>query len=238
MWKQANENNMHKHEVKAIGEKETLQLFFISDTHTRKINEKMFLSINKKVDAVIIGGDFVDRRTSEQTLHENIQLLKKLGPLYFVWGNNDCEYDERNLRQLFARHNITILENNSVTLPSVNHLKLSAVSYRPGEENIQRAVAECDEAVTVFISHNPQLFYKVHRHFKPLLSIGGHLHGGQIRFGKFGIQPHGYFKRIQNRYELVSNGYGTTLLPLRFGAKPECHVIQIIFEQNETMKIK
>ena len=50
------------------------------------------------MDAVIIGGDFVDKRTSEQTLHENIQLLKKLGPLYFVWGNNDCEYDEKRRR--------------------------------------------------------------------------------------------------------------------------------------------
>ncbi len=26
---------------------------------------------------------------------------------------------------------------------------------------------------------------------------------------------------------LVSNGYGTTLLPLRLGAKPQCHIIDI-----------
>lgn len=26
---------------------------------------------------------------------------------------------------------------------------------------------------------------------------------------------------------LVSNGYGTTLVPFRLGAKPQCHIIDI-----------
>ena len=230
MWQQARENNVRMHEVTATGVGESLQLFFISDTHTRKIDKKMIKSIHGKVDAVIIGGDFVDRRTSLQTLQDNIRLLKTLGPIYFVWGNNDVEFDEQNLRQLFLQHNVTLLENEAVLLGKQQDFYLSAVTYRPGEENIQRALADCHLEKTVFVSHNPELFPKVHRQFKPLLSIAGHLHGGQIRPGKWGIQPHGYFKQIGNRYELVSNGYGTTLLPLRLGAKPECHIIRINFE--------
>ena len=230
MRQQARQNNVRMHEVMATGVGEPLQLFFISDTHARKINKKMIKSIPGKFDAVIIGGDFVDRRTSEQTLHENIRLLNTLGPTYFVGGNNDVEFDEQKLKQLFLQHNVTLLENEAVRIGKQRDFYLSAVTYRPGEENIRRALADCNLEKTAFVSHNPELFYKVHRQFKPLVSIAGHLHGGQIRFGKWGIQPHGYFKQIGNRYEPVSNGYGTTLLPLRLGAKPECHIIQINFE--------
>lgn len=229
MFKQANENNVRKHLVRVSGQKEIIRLFFISDTHARKINERMINKIGQ-MDVVIVGGDFVDKRTSSQILEHNIRLLKKLGPVYFVWGNNDVEFGELQLRQYFKNHQVKVLENEAVMLPSENQIKLCAVEYSPTDQKIIQAVAECEENKTIFIAHNPQQFPKVYRHFKPLLSIGGHLHGGQIRFGSFGIQPHGYFKKMNSRYELVSNGYGTTLLPLRFCAKPECHIIELNFE--------
>lgn len=56
MWKQANENNVRIHEITAVGTGEPVQLFFISDTHARKINDKMIQKIKGQVDAVIIGG--------------------------------------------------------------------------------------------------------------------------------------------------------------------------------------
>ena len=229
MYKEAHENNIRSHEIKATGERELINLFFISDTHARKINESMIDSIDQTIQAVLIGGDFVDRRTSEETVLHNIRMLTKLGPTYFIWGNNDIEFGEKKLRQLLADHHIRIIENGSVELESKNNVSVSAVSYRPGEQNIQRAIEQCEEMNTIFIAHNPELFGKVHKQFQPLLSIGAHLHGGQIRFGKFGVQPHGYFKKIKSRYELVSNGYGTTLVPLRLCAKPESHLITIKF---------
>lgn len=233
MWMQANENNIRKHEILTIGEREPLHLFFISDTHARKINKKLIQSIGHKMDAVIIGGDFVDRRTNEQTLLDNIQLLKSLGPVYFVWGNNDCEYGEQKLRKLFAEQQITILENESVAIAKQDQLYLSAVVYKKNEVDIDKALQNSQLEKTVFIAHNPEQFRKVLKNYEPLFMIGGHLHGGQIRLGSWGVQPHGYFKRIGKRYELVSNGYGTTLLPLRLGARPECHVITVRFISSE-----
>lgn len=122
-------------------------------------------------------------------------MLKKLGPIYFIWGNNDIEFGEQKLRQLLKDHQIHIIENESISLKSKNKLSVSAVSYRPEEQNIQQAIGQCEEKNTVLIAHNPELFGKVHKQFQPLLSIGAHLHGGQIRLGKFGLQPHGYFKK-------------------------------------------
>lgn len=110
MWKQANENNIRKHVIHAEGIEEKVRLFFISDTHARKINEKMIASITEPINAVVIGGDFVDRRTSERTIDENIQLLKKLGPVYFVWGNNDKEIGEKNYVNYFSSIKLQLLK--------------------------------------------------------------------------------------------------------------------------------
>ncbi|MFP3813646.1 serine/threonine protein phosphatase, partial [Bacillus sp. SIMBA_005] len=63
--------------------------------------------------------------------------------------------------------------------------------------------------------------------FRADLMIGGHLHGGQIRVGPYGVHPQGSYRQREGVMTLVSNGYGTTLLPLRLGAKPECHIIDI-----------
>ncbi|MEG0471317.1 MAG: metallophosphoesterase family protein [Solibacillus sp.] len=232
MFKQANENNVRLHTIHTVGKDETIRLFFISDTHARKINEQMIASITEPIDFVVIGGDFVDRRSSKHIMQENIRLLKTLGPVYFVWGNNDREQGERALRQLFEQHEITIIENQSIKIQSKNNVKLSAVDYRYSSSGVEKVFQDCDEQSTIFIAHNPQVFPKIHSKFKPLLSIGAHLHGGQIRLGKLGIQPHGYFAKKEDRYELVSNGYGTTLVPLRLGAKPECHLIEITFGRN------
>ena len=57
--------------------------------------------------------------------------------------------------------------------------------------------------------------------------LAGHTHGGQIRIGKYGLQEKGSFRMKQGRAKLISNGYGTSTLPLRLGAAPECHVIEI-----------
>lgn len=55
MYKEAHENNIRSHEVKAIGDNETIHLYFISDTHARKINEAMIDSIDQNIQAVLIG---------------------------------------------------------------------------------------------------------------------------------------------------------------------------------------
>ena len=174
MYKQAYENNVRKHLVKATGKKETLRLFFISDTHARKISERMINNIAGQMDAVLIGGDFVDKRTSPKILEHNIRLLKQLGPVYFVWGNNDIEFGKKQLHQYFDKYQVRVLENEAILLNSENQVKISAVVYSPNEQKIAQALAGCEEHKTIFVAHNPQQFPKVYRQFKPLLSMGGH----------------------------------------------------------------
>ena len=72
------------------------------------------------------------------------------------------------------------------------------------------------------------VFRKVEQvYFILSLMLAGHTHGGQIRIGKLGLLEKGSFQIDGGRAKLISNGYGTSTLPLRLGARPECHIIKI-----------
>ena len=123
-----------------------------------------------------------------------------------------------------------ILANDAVLLPEKkNRFWLSAIEDTSIKKYSVEAAFEkvAEEDLVVFISHNPGVFARVRTKFRADLMIGGHLHGGQIRVGPYGIHPNGSFKEREGVMTLVSNGYGTTLLPLRLGAKPQCHIIDI-----------
>lgn len=231
---QAFRNNVCHHTLQLKGRyNERLRLFFISDSHARRINKKMIQNIGK-VDAVIIGGDFCDKRTPIHRIQENITSLQKLGPIYFVWGNNDAEVGEEQLRELFAKKYVTVIENDAELLVAHNKIWLSAITDTSTKNySFERAFRKCHpEDLTIFISHNPQVFHRALHYYKPDLMMGGHLHGGQIRLGTYGIHPRGSYEKRKGVQTLISNGYGTTLFPLRFGAKSECHVINISIEER------
>ena len=235
MLKVASENNVLYHDVPLNGESEQATLFFISDVHLRNINKRMIESINAKFEAVIIGGDFCDKRTPIERIYDNIQVLQKLGPVYFVWGNNDREIGEQKLRQIFKETNVIIIENDAALLPDLNNrCWLSAIDDTSSRNvRYEQAFEKCREGDNViFISHNPEVFPNVRSKYHTDLMMGGHLHGGQIRFGPYGIHPHGSFSMREAVVTLISNGYGTTMLPLRLGAKPQCHVINLHFKRK------
>lgn len=232
MLKQASENNVMHHRIELHGEREQVSIFFISDVHLRKIDDQMIQKIDRHIDAVIIGGDFADKRTPIKRIYQNIHLLQTLGPVYFVWGNNDREVGEEKLRKIFRETNVHIIENDAITLPNIhNKCWISAIDDTTTvNSNFEKAFEKCgDTENVVFISHNPEVFQNVRNRFNANVMLGGHLHGGQIRFGPYGVYPHGSFSNTEGVATLISNGYGTTLIPLRFGAKPECHIIDLNF---------
>ncbi|RHW40160.1 serine/threonine protein phosphatase [Lysinibacillus yapensis] len=233
MVKEAFENNVLHHGIPLQGKQEQISLFFISDVHLRKIDEKMIDTVEQPIHAVIIGGDLADKRTPFSRIEENIKLLKTLGPVYFVWGNNDREVGEGNLRELFHKLNVTIIENDAILIPQTqNECWISAIADATSQNaDYENAFLKCKGAKNVvFVSHNPEVFRMVRRNYKTDLMMGGHLHGGQIRLGPFGMHPHGSFSIREGVPTLISNGYGTTAFPLRFGAKPQCHIITLNFE--------
>ena len=119
----AHRNKLVSHTIPAPLPKD-FTLFFISDVHNRTINQNMLAKVGT-VDAVIIGGDFCDKRTPLTKVEKNIKRLAACGKVYFVWGNNDRELEEAQLRALYQRCGVTIVENNAI--PLTDKLWLSAI---------------------------------------------------------------------------------------------------------------
>ena len=162
-------------------------------------------------------------------ISKNIRALSRLGPIYFIWGNNDREAGEEEIRKIIALWGGKILDNESTPLPG--HPKwgiLGTDDPSSRKSNIDATLRNVEQyEKTILVTHTPSLFRKVERVFHPDLMLAGHTHGGQIRIGKLGLLEKGSFEIDGGRAKLISNGFGTSTLPLRLGARPECHIIKI-----------
>lgn len=214
-----------------------MSVFFISDIHRRKIDDKLLAKVQSahEIDIVIIGGDLAERGVPLMRIAENIRKLAQLGPLFYVWGNNDREVGEEEMRELITRYGGKILDNESSVIPGHARWGIAGTDD-PSSRNVDidstlRFVNQYDNVILV--THTPSLFRKVEQLYEPRLMLAGHTHGGQIRIGKYGLQDKGTFRLKKGRAKLISNGYGTSTLPLRLGAAPECHVIVVNYGESE-----
>lgn len=224
----ANENNVIRHQVTTTKLNGQAKLLFISDIHRRTLSNSLLKKLPNDLDAVLIGGDLTERGVPLKQTKRIIKSLSSLAPSYYVFGNNDREVGEHALTSMLEALNVTILTNKSLLHP---HIPMQIV----GIDDAYTGTVDMDKAFqlvqpdlfTVFMSHSPLYFSKLDMHPQVDLAVAGHHHGGQIRFLKWGLQDLGEFKRKGHRYELISNGYGTTALPFRLGAESEVHVIEI-----------
>ncbi|OCA90958.1 metallophosphoesterase [Bacillus sp. FJAT-27225] len=228
------ENNLIEQELlfsdfpESFGE---LRVFFISDIHKRLVDESLVNSVKGRVDIVIIGGDLREKGVPLSNVETNILKLKSLGPVFFVWGNNDYEGEYRALDHLLLSHGVKILDNTATSFESVNGDKLVLLGVDDlglQKDRLDLALLDAGEGdFKVLVSHNPEIIKKIEPEQGISLVLSGHTHGGQIRIAGFGPYQKGGIRKVGNLLLLTSNGYGTTMLPLRLGAKSECHLLTI-----------
>ncbi|WLR53128.1 metallophosphoesterase [Bacillus tianshenii] len=207
-----------------------VRLFFISDLHKRTVSDKMIEMIQGKADIVLIGGDLVEKGVPFEQVRNNLRKLKQIAPVYFVWGNNDYEVDYHQLDALLLEEGVTILANTSVSFESETGDKFNLLgvdSPTNKRDRLDLALKDSEEGFKVLLSHDPSIMKVIEREHNIRLTLAGHTHGGQIRFGRFGPYEKGGIKELEETTLLVSNGYGTTLLPFRFGAPAQVHLITI-----------
>lgn len=240
MRKIANENNV-KYEIfyfpnfpSSIRE---ITLFFISDIHRRTVDDTIINEAINVAEIVVIGGDLLEKGVKLEKTRENLRKLKKIGPVYFVWGNNDYEIDRDVLETLLKEEDIILLDNKAVSFRSDIGESWSLIGiedYSLEHDDLEKALEQTNaNDFKLLVSHNPKIIEKVNEVEQIPLILSGHTHGGQIRIFGFGPYELGGAKVIENTTVFVSNGYGTTSIPLRLGAKPETHIISIKHKQND-----
>ncbi|MCH1624776.1 metallophosphoesterase [Ferdinandcohnia quinoae] len=243
MWRMANQNNVCKHTLsfdtfpKSF---EEVSIFFISDIHRRKISEKIVQEVKGKTDIVVIGGDLTEKGVPFERVKDNLLQLKKIAPTYFVWGNNDYEVDYHMLDSLMLEHGIKILDNTAALFESAEGEKFALLGIddlKYGRSNLNVALSDSSEQniFRILICHNPAIKRIIQPEHQISFILSGHTHGGQIRLFNLGMYKKGGIEKFGQTTMLISNGYGTSRLPLRLGVQPETHLITIRPSQNDIL---
>ncbi|MBA2874995.1 metallophosphoesterase [Thermaerobacillus caldiproteolyticus] len=241
MWWEAHRNRVVEVELSFVNFPSSFHaftIFFISDLHRRTLSDTIVRRVKGKADIVLIGGDLTEKGVPFARVRKNIRQLKAIGPIYFVWGNNDHEVSEYELEKLLLEEGVHILDNRAVIWTSGEGEKIALL----GVDDISKRRDRLDAALLhasegsfrILASHNPEIVRKIRPEHHISLVLSGHTHGGQIRFFTFGLYEKGGMKQVNGTTVYVSNGYGTTNVPLRLGAPAETNLITIRrWEEND-----
>lgn len=234
MYKEAHRDTVVEHSLsfsnfpESFGE---VRMFFISDIHKRTISRELIESVKGKVDFVVLGGDVTERGVPLSAVAHNIKLLSEIGMIYFVWGNNDYEVDNHELDALLLDHKVKILDNTRALFESEtgeNILLLGVDDVGLKRDRLDLALSDCEEdGFRILVSHNPSIIKKFTERERISLVLSGHTHGGQIRLFRYKRFLKGGVYSYPHTTLLLSNGYGTTMLPLRFRAPAQTHLITL-----------
>ncbi|MGN1401207.1 MAG: metallophosphoesterase [Bacillus sp. (in: firmicutes)] len=207
----------------------TVSIFFVSDIHRRVVSRELIDEVKHKAELVIIGGDLTDSGVPFSQVENNIRMLKEIGPVYFVWGNNDYEGDYHQLDALLLENGVKILCNTAAIFESEKGDKLSLLGVDYEERaDLDLALRDSVEgSFKILAAHTPEMAAELRDEYGISLVLSGHTHGGQIRLFGMGLYKAGGFEWVNHTLLLISNGYGTSALPLRLGVKPETHLIYL-----------
>ena len=233
-----------------------IQLAYASDFHQSawygqsKINEVIQRLNNMNADIIILGGDYATDSTSAIAFFENMPSLHARLGVFGVLGNHDRTQPESN------RQKLTDAMKNAGVTPLVNsvsrvkvgqsYLYIAGVDdYYNGFPDVKGVAAQVSkDDFVIFAGHSPDLLPDAQKavdingsgHWFDL-ALFGHTHGGQINL--FGYTPMRNVSdelsvrylsgwREENRGAiLISNGVGTSGLPVRLFAMPQVHLITL-----------
>lgn len=224
-----------------------LRLVLISDIHVAGPDmpperlRRIVAQINAlRPDLVLIAGDFVsDKRpaTRYYSLPEAIAPLRALKPRLAsvaVLGNHDHWRDAGQATQALRAAGIGLLRNSAV---QVGPLAIGGLDDDfTGRADLPATVAEMRKppGARILLTHSPDPFADVPNDIG--LTLAGHTHCGQIAPPLIG--PLATASRYGRRYAcgvvregaktlIVGAGLGTSMLPLRIGARPEIWLVKV-----------
>ena len=216
----------------------------LSDLHIAEIGktEQQTLSTLKelKPDLILLTGDVIDHKDSLPALDA---YLKQLPPAIKVaiFGNWEhwSDVNLKSLATLYKENDVTLLVNDCLSLAGKGvGLSIAGLDdYTAGRPNLARTFKNCgkDEPV-VLAEHSPGLFDEPPApEFRNIaFNLAGHTHGGQLAIGGKAIfTPRGSGRYVAGWYHTawgdlyVSRGVGTSIIPLRIGARPEIVLLEI-----------
>ncbi|MBR6569617.1 MAG: metallophosphoesterase [Clostridia bacterium] len=234
----------------------SIRIAYASDIHQTWWNgekriAKVYQTLNNlSADIIILGGDYAVDQTTAIIFFENAPRLHARLGVFGVLGNHEYMDTEGGMQPL-----LDVMKDAGVN-PLVNAVARVKVGqsyiYIAGADEFSGARADVNglarqvhtEDFVIFAGHDPSLLLEAQKatdangnsHWFDL-AVFGHTHGGQINL--FGYTPFkNTSKDLSLRYLtgwleenragiLISNGVGTSNLPIRLFAQPQVHLITL-----------
>lgn len=226
-------------------EERTIRIVQLSDLHLRSIGRRekaVTIAVNRlRADLVLLTGDVIDHVEGLSVLDEFLTLLgptKKVA----VMGNWEhwADINRGELRALYEAKHSTKFLVNEVAVYQFGDRALNVIGlddFTAGRPDLGLLKNSPPKGLSIVVQHSPGLFQTPA--FEELtgrasLCISGHTHGGQVAlFGRPFWTPRGSGNFTSGLYDhvfcpiYVSRGIGTSVAPIRFGARPEIAVFEL-----------
>ncbi|MCB9919395.1 MAG: metallophosphoesterase [Planctomycetes bacterium] len=220
-----------------------LEIAFLSDLHAGSfLDADELVDLFRRVqaeqpDVVCFGGDLINTREREILLYKDA--LAELSPpfgIFAVPGNHDHFFgtDIGLWESWLTEHGVNVLNNRGQRIERDGAgLWIAGVDdLTEGTPDLESALAGVQDEPVVLLAHHPDFFFEAAA-VDVDLTLSGHTHGGQVRFGNIVPLHHSRFDWIEGRHEVagsqlyVGRGIGVTFLPLRIGAPPEVPILRL-----------
>jgi predicted MPP superfamily phosphohydrolase len=217
---------------------DSIRVVHLSDLHINKIGkrEDKVIEIVKalKPDLIVFSGDVIDKADHLPTLHSFLAEFLEIKAIA-VLGN--WEYwsgvDIQELYKEYQHHNIRLLVND-VASYKIRQRSIQVIGiddFTAGEPNFDLVQYPIGDDLAILVQHSPAFFDHLPTNSNTQLldlCLAGHTHGGQVTlFGRPIWMPPGSGTFASGQYHtaacelFVSKGIGTSILPIRFWARPE-----------------
>ncbi len=230
----------------STSENNKITIVQLSDLHLKKVNnthKSIAEKINKlNPDVLCITGDAIDENQNVEVLNSFLKLLDHHIKKYAITGNWEYwgKVDLVKMKALYHSHNCQLLINESHQL-SIKERTMSIIGiddFVGGNANFKKAAKNLPSSdLHIVLTHCPQhrdIIKKEKGDLKIDLVLSGHTHGGQINIlGYAPFKPRGSGNYLSGWYNktqpilYVSKGIGTSILPIRFGARAEVAIFEV-----------
>lgn len=223
---------------------EGFRIAFISDLHYKSLfkeqglNSLVNLLIAQKADVLLMGGDYQEGCEYVEPLFAALSRVKTPMGTYGVMGNNDYERCHDDIVRTMEHYGMRVLEHKVDTLCKDGQQILIAGVRNPfdlARNGVSPSLALSPKDFVILLVHTPDYIEDVSI-ANTDLALAGHTHGGQVRiFGVAPILPSHYGNRFVTGLAynsakiplIVTNGIGTSQMPIRIGAPAEIIMITL-----------